>query len=56
VTAFGRRGSAFCSGLEAVTPDPERFDDTISEPEIVEESPLARHTEETWLADDAIVF
>ena len=56
VSAFGRRGSRFCSGLEAVTPDPERFEDTPEGPEIVEESPLARETQEEWLADDAVVL
>lgn len=56
VSAFGRRGSAFCSGLEAMRPNPDRFDDTITEPQIVEESAVARHTEETWLADDAVVL
>ena len=56
VTAFGRQGSAFCSGLEAVTPDPDRFDEPATTREIIEESPVARRTAEEWLADDAIVL
>ncbi|SFK76444.1 hypothetical protein SAMN04487950_0976 [Halogranum rubrum] len=56
VTAFGRQGSQFCSGLEAVNPSPDRFDDTISEPQIIEESPIARQTEDEWLDDDAVVL
>lgn len=58
VSAFGRQGSAFCSGLEAVTPDPDRFGDSsaLTAAEISEESPLARETEDEWLADDAVVL
>lgn len=56
VSAFGRRGSAFCSGLEPVTPDPDRFEETVTEPTIIEESPVAKQTEEEWLADDAVLL
>lgn len=56
VSAFGRHGSAFCSGLEAVTPNPDRFDDVIEEPRIIAESPIAAQSEQEWLADDAVVL
>lgn len=56
VSAFGRENSTFCSGLEAVTPDPDRFDDSPAVPTIVKEGQLARETESKWLDDDAVVL
>lgn len=56
VSAYGRRGSEFCSGLEAVSPDPTRFEDSIDEPALVTESPLAKQTAEEWLDDDTALL
>ncbi|SDM53995.1 hypothetical protein SAMN04487949_2006 [Halogranum gelatinilyticum] len=56
VSVVGRRGSAFCTGLETVAPNPDRFDDAVTEPTVVEESPVARRTAAEWLADDAVLL
>lgn len=56
VSAVGRQGSEFSSGLERVEPDPSRFDDAVAGPELVEESSIAKQTEQDWLPDDAVVF
>ncbi|MCU4742896.1 hypothetical protein [Natronoglomus mannanivorans] len=56
VAAFGRRGSEFSSAVERVESDPDRFSETIDEPELVVESPVAKRTEREWLPDDAVVL
>ncbi|KTG09365.1 hypothetical protein AUR64_16430 [Haloprofundus marisrubri] len=56
VSVFGRRGSAFTSGLELVDVDPDRFDDAVSTPTLVSESPVATRTEREWLPPDATLL
>ncbi|WP_224449058.1 hypothetical protein [Haloprofundus salilacus] len=56
VSAFGRRGSEFSSGLELVDANPDRFDDEITEPQLVAESPAAQRTEREWLSQDATLL
>lgn len=56
VSVVGRNGSAFCTGLETVAPDPDRFDDTVTGPTVVGESRVAQRTETEWLADDAVLL
>ncbi len=56
VSVFGRRGSAFTTGLELVDTDPDRFDDEVDEPTLVGESPVARRTEREWLPRGATLL
>ncbi|WP_411963196.1 hypothetical protein [Haloferax sp. YSMS24] len=56
VSAGGRKGPVFTSMLEAVEPDPNRFDGPVEDPMLVEAGVEAAQTEATLLPDDEVVL
>ncbi|WP_367175537.1 hypothetical protein [Haloarcula rubripromontorii] len=52
----GRQGATFTEILEPVSPDPNRFDDTASEPGLVSEGPEARRAKREFLTDTTVVI
>jgi len=55
ISASGRRGSVFSAMIERVEPDPDRFEEPIDEPTLVEAGPEARRTERNYLRDSEVV-
>ncbi len=52
----GRRGPAFAEVLEALTPNPDRFDDEASTPGLVPEGPEARRAKQRLLIDAEVLI
>lgn len=56
VSAGGRKGPIFTSMLEAVEPDPNRFDDPVEKPTLVPAGDEAARTETTLLPDGEVIL
>ena len=56
VHIMGRRGSTFNEILEPVSPDPSRFDENPSTPELVPEGPEAKRARRKFLTDVEVLI
>ncbi|MUV89415.1 hypothetical protein GJ629_05480 [Halapricum sp. CBA1109] len=56
VNVTGRNGPQFAEVLDTLSPDPDRFDDTVSEPTLVPEGPEAEDAKEELLTDAEVVL
>ncbi|WP_241658519.1 hypothetical protein [Halorubrum sp. BOL3-1] len=52
----GRRGSTFNEILEFLSPDPDRFDEKLSTPDLVPEGPEAKRAKQKFLTDAEVLI
>lgn len=52
----GRRGPMFAEVLDSLSPDPDRFDDEVSTPGLVQEGPEARQAKQKLLTDAEVLI